>query len=369
MYVIPELLRVVKAGRAYLGVGPEQNFTYIAALKPTIAFIVDIRRGNLNLHLLYKALFEVSADRADFVSRLFAKPRPAGLDAKSTAADIFDAYAGVAASERLYVETLATVRHQLVTKHGFALADEDLRAIEFVYRAFFMFGPDVRYSPVGVAGGTVQPTYAQLMIATDERGQARGFLSSEEAFTFVKALETRNLIVPVVGDFAGPKAVRSVGVYLKQKRAMVSVFYVSNVEEHLQRDGMWQDFCDNVSALPIDDSSSFVRSTRPPPASPLRRHDVGMGTDGPNQQLPVASTADCHHTNSPRRVKVGSKSSTALLASVRAYSATVFAGPVSVPSLGIFRRIRLIPASSRLAKSSTPSAPPTHSETARASTG
>ncbi len=267
-YVIPELLRVVKAGRAYLGVGPEQNFTYIAALKPTIAFIVDIRRGNLNLHLLYKALFEVSADRADFVSRLFAKPRPAGLDAKSTAADIFDAYAGVAASERLYVETLATVRHQLVTKHGFALADEDLRAIEFVYHAFFMFGPDVRYSPVGVAGGTVQPTYAQLMIATDERGQARGFLSSEEAFTFVKALETRNLIVPVVGDFAGPKAVRSVGAYLKQKRAMVSVFYVSNVEEYLQRDGMWQDFCDNVSALPIDDSSSFVRSTRPLPASP-----------------------------------------------------------------------------------------------------
>jgi hypothetical protein len=114
----------------------------------------------------------------------------------------------------------------------------------------------------------VQPTYAQLMVATDERGQARGFLSSEEAFTFVKALETRNLIVPVVGDFAGPKAVRSVGAYLKQKRAMVSVFYISNVEEYLQRDGMWQDFCDNVSALPIDDSSSFVRSTRPLPASP-----------------------------------------------------------------------------------------------------
>jgi hypothetical protein len=267
-YVIPELLRVVKAGRAYLGVGPEQNFTYIAALKPTIAFIVDIRRGNLNLHLLYKALFEVSADRADFVSRLFAKPRPAGLGAKSTAADIFDAYATAAASERLYVETLAMVRHQLVTKHGFALADEDLRGIEYVYRAFFMFGPNVRYSPVGVAGGTVQPTYAQLMVATDERGQARGFLSSEEAFAFVKALETRNLVVPVVGDFAGPKAVRSVGAYLKQKRAMVSVFYVSNVEEYLQRDGMWQDFCDNVSALPIDDSSSFVRSTRPPPASP-----------------------------------------------------------------------------------------------------
>src|SRR5262245_23980367 len=68
--VIPELVRVAKPGRAYLGVGPEQNFTYIAAVKPAIAFIIDIRRGNLRLHLMYKALFELSADRAEFVSRL-----------------------------------------------------------------------------------------------------------------------------------------------------------------------------------------------------------------------------------------------------------------------------------------------------------
>ena len=61
-----------------MGVGPEQNFTYIAVTRPAIAFIVDIRRGNLDLHLMYKALFELSADRADFVSRLFSRKRPAG---------------------------------------------------------------------------------------------------------------------------------------------------------------------------------------------------------------------------------------------------------------------------------------------------
>ena len=68
-FVVPELARTTKAGRAYMGVGPEQNFTYIVATKPAMAFIVDIRRGNLDLHLLYKALFEMSVDRADFVSR------------------------------------------------------------------------------------------------------------------------------------------------------------------------------------------------------------------------------------------------------------------------------------------------------------
>jgi len=61
-YVIPDLIRTVPRGGAYIGVGPEQNFTYITALEPSIAFIVDVRRGNLDLHLMYKALFKMSAD-------------------------------------------------------------------------------------------------------------------------------------------------------------------------------------------------------------------------------------------------------------------------------------------------------------------
>ncbi len=48
--------------------------------RPRMAFIIDIRRGNLREHLLYKALMELSADRAEFLSRLFSRPRPAGLD-------------------------------------------------------------------------------------------------------------------------------------------------------------------------------------------------------------------------------------------------------------------------------------------------
>ena len=50
--IIPELQTVTKPGRVYLGVGPEQNFTYIAALKPRMVFIIDIRRGNLHTQLM-----------------------------------------------------------------------------------------------------------------------------------------------------------------------------------------------------------------------------------------------------------------------------------------------------------------------------
>lgn len=284
-HVIPELLRTARQGRAYLGVGPEQNFTYVAALKPAVAFVVDVRRGNLDLHLLYKALFELSADRAEFVSLVFSRPRPPGLSAKSTPAELVDAYTDAPASWPLYVDTMSSIRNQLLTRHHFELSEDDLSGLEYVFRAFFMFGPRIQYSPFGLNGGTVQPTYAALMAATDSRGDARGFLASEESFLFVKSLESRNLVVPIVGNFAGPKALRAVGSYLKQKGATVSAFYLSNVEEYLKRDGVYQDFCDNVSALPLDASSTFIRSLRLPASDPL---------DGLRSELgPLSAISNC----------------------------------------------------------------------------
>src|SRR5215475_11849431 len=44
---IPALVNIAKPGGVYLGVGPEQNFTYIAAIRPAMAFIIDIRRQNM----------------------------------------------------------------------------------------------------------------------------------------------------------------------------------------------------------------------------------------------------------------------------------------------------------------------------------
>src|SRR5262247_2618594 len=91
-FVIPRLKEKRTPGGVYLGVGPEQNFTYIAALQPKMAFIVDIRRQNMIEHLMYKAIFELSTDRADFISRLFSRRTPAGLTDKATARALFDAF-------------------------------------------------------------------------------------------------------------------------------------------------------------------------------------------------------------------------------------------------------------------------------------
>jgi hypothetical protein len=260
-YIIPELTDVAKSGRVYMGVGPEQNFTYIAALKPKMAFIVDIRRGNLDLHLMYKALFELSKDRADFVGLLFSRPRPQSLTATSSVKEIFDTYAKVEANEEAFKENLKNIVGHLVKKHGFGLSDDDVRGVEYVYRNFFRYGPSITYSSSGSGfGGGNFVEYYSLMTADDGAGVLRSYLANEENFGIVKDLETRNMIVPVIGDFAGTKAIRAVGKYLKENDSTVSAFYLSNVEQYLS--GVWNNFCANVAALPLDDSSTFIRSVR-----------------------------------------------------------------------------------------------------------
>src|SRR2546430_2044786 len=112
--VIPRLKQLTKPGGVYLGVGPEQNFTYIAAIQPKMAFIFDIRRQNMIEHLIYKALFEMSSDRTEFLSRLFSRRPPQGLTEKSTARQLFQAFRAVPADADLYRENLQVVKDRLM---------------------------------------------------------------------------------------------------------------------------------------------------------------------------------------------------------------------------------------------------------------
>jgi len=274
-HVIPDLVKTVKPGRVYLGVGPEQNFTYISAFRPAMAIILDIRHGNLDVHLLYKAIFELSTDRADFVSRLFSRKRPERLTTKSTAAEIFEAFLTAEGDKELYEENLRVIEDHLTKKHGFPLSEGDREGIRWAFSNFYRFGPGISYgsslsggAPPAIVGSTggggrgSGATYADLMTADDGQGQHRSFLAKEEDFAFVKDLEARNLVVPVVGDFGGDTAIRAVAGYLKRIDASVSAFYLSNVEQFLEQDNKWNKFCASVSTLSLDDTSVFIRSGR-----------------------------------------------------------------------------------------------------------
>jgi hypothetical protein len=252
-------------GGVYVGVGPEQNFSYIATLRPAIAFIVDIRRENRSLHLLYKALFELSTDRVDFVSRLFSRPRPAGLGSTASVDEIFRQYTAVAPSPDQFSRTAALVRERLLQTHALPLTPHDVDWIEHVLKAFYTDGPEIQFWGSRRVDA-VRPSYWQLMTAADMTGQARSFLSTDEGFRFVKAMQTRNLIVPVVGDFGGPGAIRRIGDYARAHREEVHAFYGSNVGVYLNAQ-QERAFCRSLAALPIANGAWYIESDGSRPLS------------------------------------------------------------------------------------------------------
>src|SRR5206468_8068079 len=130
--------------------------------------------------------------------------------------------------------------------------------IERVHDVFSRGGPSINYyfasaAPTGL-GPSRGGTYTRLMNTTDVTGRNSSFLATEEGYLYVREMQQKNLIVPLVGDFAGPAVIRNVGCYLTEHKATVAVFYISNVETYLD-DTQKQAFYANVTALPVDSSS------------------------------------------------------------------------------------------------------------------
>jgi len=274
--VIPAARKQIKPGGVYIGVGPEQNFTYAVALEAKMAFVLDIRRQNMLELLLYKALFEMTNNRADFVSQLFSRKRPPNLDAKMSVSALLAAYKAVQPDEKYQQENLKTIK-SVFAKHGFTLSSEDLRTIDRVHAVFYRAGPSIDYTfeatqlpPRPPAGF---PSFERMMIATDgdcgspcltsyslppAPGRNWSFLATEENFQYIRSMQRKNLFIPLVGDFAGPSTIRKIGQYLKEHSASISAFYASNVEYYLD-DKQQRAFYANVLALPTDSSSVFLR--------------------------------------------------------------------------------------------------------------
>jgi hypothetical protein len=282
-WVIPELTRRIAPGGVYLGVAPDQNFTYITALRPSIAFIVDIRHQNAMQHLMYKALIETSATRAEFLARLFARAPLSGVDSSSSAGQLFEALARQPADSARYRENLQAITERLTRVHRFALSDSERVSLGCVYGAFFTQGPELTYNygsecrnpgpygygmgysgmPGGGGGrmGFRMPTYQGMMTETDSAGVNWSYLGSEQRFRALKEMQERNLIVPLTGNFAGDRALRAVGRWTAEHGARVTTFYVSNVEQYLFQQGdEARRFYENVATLPIDSTSTFIRS-------------------------------------------------------------------------------------------------------------
>jgi hypothetical protein len=231
-----------------------------------MAFVVDIRQENRNLHLMYKALFDLSADRAEFLSRLFSRARPADLGRNTTVQDLFAAYGRVKPDGALHERTIAAIHQRLLHVHKLPLTGEDVAWIDHAFNAFYSDGPDIHYGR-SRPEDSPRPSYATLMTLKDIAGESRSYLATEDAFAVVKDLHAKNMIVPVVGDFAGAIALRRIGDYVRQHAAVVTAFYGSNVEVYLT-DAKRAAFCGNLATLPHTPRTWFIggRGIQPLPA-------------------------------------------------------------------------------------------------------
>jgi hypothetical protein len=261
LHVLGKLDEMRVEGGAYIGVGPDQNFSYIARTHPDIAFIVDIRRDNLLQHLMFKALFALSRNRLDYLCHLFARPLPEDVDVwdERSLEDLLDYIDGAPLDPALAEMEKATIVVE-AAQAGVPLSDADRTTISRFHAEFVRGGLDLRFRSYGRRPRPYYPTYRQLLLERDLTGRQGSYLAREEDFRFLKSLQARNLIVPVVGNLAGDHALLAIGRYLERHGEHVSVLYTSNVEFYLADAGSFDRYARNVAGLPFIDNSVIIRS-------------------------------------------------------------------------------------------------------------
>jgi hypothetical protein len=216
---------------------------------------------------------------------LFSKPRPAAVDASMPIQKMWDAFFASASDATLSTKNRERVVDYLTKTKKFVLTPEESQQLDNVLAAFVQFGPGITTRGGGGGGGGNNVSFADLTgWAVDSSGQPQSFMSTEENFKIVKSLHDKNLIVPVSGDFAGPKALRAIGAYLTQRGGKVNAYYVSNVEQYLFMDGKATAFYENVATLPQTESSVFIR-----PYGLRRSGSLMSGLCGMTKYLKAAS--------------------------------------------------------------------------------
>lgn len=248
-------------GGAYVGVGPDQSFSYMAAIRPRIAYLIDIRRDNMIQHLMFKALFERSRNRMEYLCRWLGYAVPQDVEGWTerriehivARLDSLPPNEAAAATERAAVAAL-------VRAYGVALDARDFATLARFHATFQHERLDLRFTSLNRTPRAGYPTLRELILERDLDGERASYLAREADWVFLKGLQSRHLIVPVVGDLAGQHAVAAIGRDVAAMGTQVTALYVSNVEQYLWRDGTFAQFADNAAALPRDRRSVLIRS-------------------------------------------------------------------------------------------------------------
>ena len=261
LHVMGKMRQMKINSGAFIGVGPDQSFSYIAQIRPNIAFMVDIRHDNLLQHLLFKALFESARNRLEYLCLFFGKPVPADLkswDARSIQ-DIVAYVDKTPKDVKLFDATHAALKAK-IKGYGIKISDSEYETIKRMHTEFFTSGMDLKFTSHGRGSRYYYPNYRDLTLEKDLTGKQCNYLVSEDDFRVLKSLQERNLVIPVTGNLAGDHALKAIATYLNERGEKVSAFYTSNVEFYLSRRDDFDKFANSVKLLPREANSVIIRS-------------------------------------------------------------------------------------------------------------
>jgi hypothetical protein len=237
----------------YIGVGPDQNFTYIAHTRPALAFVVDYRRRNLLLHLLHRALFSLSHDRVSYLERMTARQAPRFVGNPSAEA-LVKAFSE-APFDRVRLEVAVSEVTAVLRPLGI-VHEEEWSALALIQSRLAGPGVNARFLAL-----TMYPTLARMMTATDRDGRETHWISDESLYQVIRDRQTGDRVIPVVGDLAGPSSLPALGTWLRLRGFRVDVFYASDVEFFLLRSGKFPAYLTNLEQLPWSDDAVIVRTS------------------------------------------------------------------------------------------------------------
>lgn len=238
-------------GGVYIGVGPDQNFSYLAHIRPEFAFFTDLRRDNMLEHLLFRALFVLSPTREVFLAGLIGRVPQAperGVHALIKNLD----KAPLAGGD----PTAPVLEH--IRKLPLHLSEADFTTIRRFHREFIKGGLSLRFTTHNKSVNTYYPTLRDLVGAHTPKGDEASYLAKEELYQIVKKLQTENRVLPLVGNLGGNKAVRAIGGFARERKLEVSCVYVSNVEQYLAE--FMPGYFANLASLPVGPNSRLIRS-------------------------------------------------------------------------------------------------------------
>jgi len=189
LHVLPTLHALGVHGGAFIGVGPEQNFSYIAEIRPQVAVIVDIRRDNMLLQLLYKAMFEKARGRLEYLCLLYSRPIPA--DAASYRTRDLAAVLGYI-DKTPFDAALHARSHamliQRIEQDGVVLPSEDKATLQRFHDEIAHGGLDLRFElPPGRTPSRDYPVVRRLYQERDLDGRQTRYVSTEARWLVVKA--------------------------------------------------------------------------------------------------------------------------------------------------------------------------------------